>query len=193
MEKRKTSTSAAAYHRQRQIEECLYQNLQRSSYQSISVSDICRQVGISRKAFYNYYHDKDACLCAIVDGLLRDSLLHTSKTAPDNADPLEVIVIFLDFWKEKKSFFDIVMRNNLIHFLLLRNMNYILNEDRTAMQLINTPEVKSDADILACYVASQLALMLQWYFRGFQDPTEEIARKYLRILHMPLIPKSGVM
>ena len=58
--------TAAAYRRRRQIEDCLYENMQHVPYQSISVADICRQVGISRKAYYNYYHDKDACLYAVV-------------------------------------------------------------------------------------------------------------------------------
>ena len=34
---------------------------------------------------------------------------------------------------------------------------------------------------------SQLALMLQWYSRDFQDPTEEMAKKLLRIVHAPMI------
>lgn len=190
MEHNKPHSSAAAYRRQRQIEECLYRNLQHSPYQSISVADICRQVGISRKAFYNYYHDKDECFCAVIDGLIRESLLHTSKTTPDGATALEAVVNLLDFWKDRKAFFDIIMRNNLIHFLLLRNMHYMLNENRTALELLNTPEVKSDSDILACCMTSQLTLVLQWYFRNFQDPTEQIARKYLRILHEPMIPQG---
>ena len=52
--------SATAQRRQRQIEDCLYENLLHTPWQSISVADICRQVGISRKAYYNYYPDKDA-------------------------------------------------------------------------------------------------------------------------------------
>ena len=183
-------TSSAAYRRQRQIEDCLYRNLLHSSYQSISVADICRQVGISRKAFYNYYHDKDACFSAIVDHLIRDSMITASQNTPDGANALDAAIIMLDYWKNRKDFFDIIMRNNLAHFLLLRNMEHVMTEDRGILDQLSTPEVKSDTDILACYMSSQITLVLQWYYRDFRDPTEEIARKLLRILHLPMISQT---
>ena len=187
MKQKQLHTSAVAYRRQKQIEDCLYDNLLHTPYQSISVSDLCRQVGISRKAFYNYYHDKEGCFCAIIDRMIRESMIHTSKNTPDSANALEAAIIILDYWKRKKEFFDIVLRNNLAHFLLLRNMEYVLREDRNVLDLLSTPDVKTDTDILACYMTSQITLVLQWYFRGFEDPTEEIAKKLLRILHVPMI------
>ena len=179
-------TSPTALRRQKQIEDCLYENLLRSSYQSISVADICRQVGISRKAFYNYYNDKDACFCAIIDRLLEEAMLQVSAL-PDTTTSLENAAALLDYWKGKKEFLDIVVRNNLLYFLIIRNMEHVLREDRTTLDLLNTDEVGSDTDILACYMASQLALMLQWYSRDFRDPTGEMAKKLLRIVHAPMI------
>ena len=61
-----------------------------------------------------------------------------------------------------------------------------MKEDRSILELLSTPEVQSDMDILACYVASTITLVLQWYFRGFKTPTEEKARKLLRLLHAPM-------
>lgn len=187
----RSHNTATAQRRQRQIEDCLYENLLHTPYQSISVADICRQVGISRKAYYNYYRDKDACFCAIIDRLLHEAMLHASRSVPDDAAPLETAIALLDFWREKKSFFDMVIRNNLSHFLMLRNIEYVLREDRAILDLLSTPEVQSDTDIVACYMSIQLTLVLQWYFRGFDTPTEEMARKFLRILYDPMIPQPA--
>ena len=187
MEQKRFHSSAVAYRRQKQIEDCLYENLLHTPYQSISVSDLCRQVGISRKAFYNYYHDKESCFCAIIDRMIRESMISNITNTPNRANALDAAIVMLDFWKSKREFFDIIMRNNLTHFLLLRNMEYVLREDRTILDLLSTPEMKTDSDILACYMTSQITLVMQWYFRGFEDPTEEIARKLLRILHVPMI------
>lgn len=186
MEQR-TLHTAVAYRRQRQIEDCLYEKLHHVSYQSISVSDICRQVGISRKAYYNYYHDKDACFCAIVDRIIRDCTLHCATVTPDNATLLEASVILLEFWKSQKVFFDILIRNNLYHILIERFVDYVQKENRTILQHLDTPEHPSDEDILACYVSCQLTLVMRWYSRGFDTPTEEMAQKYLRVFHRPLI------
>lgn len=191
MESVKPHTSQTAYRRQRQIEDCLYENMLHTPYASISVSDICRQVGISRKAFYNYYHDKDACLCAIIDRVLRDAVLHTTTHSPDSATPLEAAMVLLDYWKSQKPFYDILVRNNLLYMLVFRNVDYVLKEDPGFLDLLSTPEVKSDADILACYTSSHITLVLQWYFRGFDTPTEEMAKKLLRIMHVPMIPPAA--
>lgn len=185
MEQRKLHSSQAAYRRQRQIEDCLFENLQHVPYQSISVSDLCRQVGISRKAFYNYYPDKDACFCAIVDRLIRESMLRSAAVSSEDS-LMENVMVMLDFWKNQKNFFDIMMRNSLYHYFLLRNIDYVMKEDRSILELLSTPEVQSDMDILACYVASTITLVLQWYFRGFNTSTEEMARKLLRLLHAPM-------
>lgn len=179
--------TAAAYRRRRQIEDCLYENMQHVPYQSISVADICRQVGISRKAYYNYYHDKDACLYAVVDRVIRDCTLHCTTNTPDDASVLESSVILLEYWKQQKPFFDMILRNNLFYVLIERFVNYVQQENRTILRLLDTPELSSDGDILACYVSCQLTLVLQWYLRGFDTPAEEMAQKYLRLFHSPLI------
>jgi AcrR family transcriptional regulator len=183
--------TASAQRRQKQIEDCLYENLLHTPWQSISVADICRQVGISRKAYYNYYKDKEACFCAYIDRLIRDALLVTSQNIPDSDTPLEAAVMLLDYWKSKKPFFDILVKNGLTYFLIAQTSHYVLMEDRTVMERLSTEEIPSDADILTCYSAIQIMLILQWHSRGFDTPTVDMARKFLRLMHEPLVKVVG--
>ena len=183
-------TSATAQRRQHQIEDCLIENLTHNPWQSISVADICRQVGISRKAYYNYYKDKGDCFCAYVDRLLRECILQATQRLPDEATTLDAAVAMLDFWKGQKAFLDIVVHNDLGFLLIQRNIDFVLTEDRSLLKLLNTRELPSDADILTCYTSLQLTLVLCWYGRNFEDPTEEMARKLLRLLHEPLLPPA---
>lgn len=184
----RTHNTATAQRRQKQIEDCLYENLLHNPWQSISVADICRQVGISRKAYYNYYKDKDDCFGAYMDRLMRDSLLHTTQTLPENATALDAAVIMLDYWKEQKPFLDIIVRNRLLPMLMDRHIQFSLQEDHTIMDHLSTTEMTSDRDILACCTAIQLTLVLNWHSRDFDTPTEEMAKKYLRLLFQPMIP-----
>lgn len=184
-------STATAQRRQKQIEDCLYENLLHNPWQSISVSDICRQVGISRKAYYNYYKDKESCFCAYIDRLIREALLVASQNIPDNGTPLEAAVCLLNFWKEHKNFFDILVKNNLTYYLTARTVNFVLTEDTSFLSRLSTAEIPSDTDILSCYAAVQNTLILLWYGRGFDTPTEEMARKFLRIMHEPLIRAVG--
>ena len=100
---------------------------------------------------------------------------------------MESSVILLEYWKQQKPFFDMILRNNLFYVLIERFVNYVQQENRTILRLLDTPELSSDGDILACYVSCQLTLVLQWYLRGFDTPAEEMAQKYLRLFHSPLI------
>lgn len=184
-------STASAQRRQKQIEDCLYENLLHTPWQSISVADICRQVGISRKAYYNYYKDKEACFCAYIDRLIRDALLVTSQNIPDSDTPLEAAVMILDYWKSKKPFFDILVKNGLTYFLIAQTSHYVLTEDRTVMDRLSTEEIPSDADILTCYSAIQIMLILQWHSRGFDTPTVDMAKKFLRLMHEPLVKVVG--
>jgi len=94
----------------------------------------------------------------------------------------------LDYWKNQKTLLDIVVRNSLLHILVSRSVEYAMKEDRSILDQLSTPEVKSDTDILACFASIQMVLVLCWYGRGFDTPTEDMAKKFLRILHAPLIP-----
>ena len=181
-------STATAQRRQRQIEDCLYNNLLHTPWQSISVADICRQVGISRKAYYNYYKDKESCFSSYIDRMIRDILLEISQTLPDSATPLDTATALLNHWKARKEFIDILVNNNLMYFLMSRTIQYVLTENRSVMDHLSTEEIPTDTDILSCYTAVQITLILQWYHRGFDTPAEEMARKFLRLLHEPLIP-----
>lgn len=183
--------SPAAQRRQRQIEDCLYENLLRTPWQSISVADICRQVGISRKAYYNYYPDKEACFSAYIDRVIRDTVLESSQSLPDNASPLDASAALLENWKTKKDFIRILVNNHLLYLLTDRAIRYVQTEDRALQELLSTDDIPTDMDILTCYTAIQMTLILQWYSRDFDTPTKEMAKKFLRLLNEPLISVMG--
>lgn len=186
----RTRTTSTAQRRQRQIEDCLYENLLHTPWQSISVADLCRQVGISRKAYYNYYKDKDDCLNAYIDRLLRESMLHTTRNLPDDATAMDAAVIMLNYWKEQKAFLDALVKNNLTYYLTVRNIVYAQEENQTLLRQLSTHDVETDMDIVSCYTAIQLTLVLSWHGRGFDTPTEEMARKLLRLIFRPMIPRA---
>ena len=187
----RTRNTATAQRRQRQIEDCLFENLLHTPWQSISVADICRQVGISRKAYYNYYKDKEDCLCAYIDRLLRDSMLHVTQTIPENATALDAAVVMLNFWKEQRNFLEALVKNNLTYFMMVRNIAYALEEDQSLLRQLSTSDVPTDVDIVSSYTAIQLSLVFSWLSRGFDTPTEEMAKKLLRLLFQPMIPQTA--
>ena len=176
-----------ACNRQQKIEDCLLENMQTKPYESIKVADLCRQQNISRKTFYDYFGSKDACLRSFIDRIIRDAILHTNTAVLDDPNPHKSAVIFLNYWKNQKCFLDIISENDLYVLFVMQHFNYFISEEKPLLHFLDTPNVKSDPEILNCYLMCILTLILQWHSNNFATPTEDVAIKYLRIVHEPMI------
>ncbi len=186
MDTTKSPNSATAYRRQRQIEDCLYENLLHRPYTSVSVSDLCHQLGLSRKSFYNYYPDKDACFHAIISRKIQSCMLHLASI-PTDGGSRDAIAAYLSFCRDEKVFFDIIIRNNLVTALMDQGIRYLRDEDKVILELLNTDLLKNDSYILSCYVSVNITFILQWHLENFSTSLEEMIQKYQRLLHEPLI------
>lgn len=187
MDMTKAPVSATAYRRQRQIEDCLYENLQHRPYTSVSISDLCHQLGLSRKSFYNYYPDKDTCFRAIINRKIHTCMLHIATHPIDRNGNQDVIAAFLSFCREEKTFFDIITRNNLVVTLMDEVIRYLRDEDKVVTELLSTDLLKNDSYVLSCYVGVNVTFILQWYLENFSTSLEEMVHKYQRLLYEPLI------
>ena len=190
MEITKSPGSATAYRRQRQIEDCLYENLLHRPYTSVSVSDLCHQLGLSRKSFYNYYPDKDTCFQAIINRKIQACMLQLTSFSSGNEGNRDAIAAYLSFCREEKAFFDIIVRNNLLLPLMDQAIRYLRDEDRMMLALLDTDLLKNDPYVLSCYVTVNITFVLQWYLENYATPLEEMVRKYQRLLHEPLVTQK---
>ena len=191
MDYTKVPGSATAYRRQKQIEECLFENLLQRPYPSVSISDLCHQLGISRKSFYNYFPDKDSCFRAIISRRLRNCILKLTTDLPENVSLEEAIAFYLSFWKDEKNLLDVVVRNNLIFLLSDQCFHFLSEEDETVLPFLNTPKLKADAFVLLGFINVQITMILQWYMQNFTTPLEEMVKTYQRLLYQPLIQRES--
>ena len=185
----KSPGSATAYRRQRQIEDCLYENLLHRPYTSVSVSDLCHQLGLSRKSFYNYYPDKDTCFQAIINRKIQNCMLYLTSM-PLSSSNRDAIAAYLSFCREEKVFFDIIVRNGLVITLMDQVIRYLRDEDKTVLELLNTELVKNDPYVLSCYVTVNITFVLQWYLENYATPLEEMVLTYQRLVYRPLISRE---
>ena len=192
MDYTKVPGSATAYRRQKQIEECLFENLLLRPYPSVSISDLCHQLGISRKSFYNYFPDKDSCFRAIISRKIHTCILRLTTDLPEKATDEEVIAFYLSYWKEEKGLFDIITRNNLLYLLMDQCISFLRDEDQSILPFLDTPQLQADSYVLSAFVSVQITLILQWYFLNFSTPLEEMVRTYQRTIYQPLIIRDNV-
>ena len=186
----KTTGSVTSYRRRKQIKDCLFQNLLQRPYTSVSVSDLCHQLEISRKSFYNYFPDKDSCFRAIISRKLRQCSLAIAASSRDGADPDTVIAVFLTFWMEERSFLDIIVHNDLLTMYFEQCVHFIREEDKILLDYLNTPQLETDEYVLACYVNINITIIVLWYKSGFEIPLEDMVCKYKRMAYAPLLSLS---
>lgn len=183
----KYCVTAAAANRQRSVEDCLLANMAQTPYKEISVSDLCQQLGISRKAFYRYYSGKDACLCALLDRTLMECSLFEipEKTTAPNA-PQE-ISSFLAFWKQNKDLLDLLIQNNLVDKLISRTILHVVNETGAKIQCSSDDDFAYDDDVRLFALSGIIALIVRWHCDGYTLSDEEMSQKMSRLLLEPLM------
>lgn len=183
----KSHGSDLSYRRQKQIEDCLFGNLQQRPYSSVSVSDLCHQLEISRKSFYNYFPDKDTCLRSIISRKLRLCSLAVTERKPEGSTLEDSIAVFLNFWKQERALLDILVRNNLLIMLMDQCICFLREEDISILNYLNTPQLQTDEFVLASYVNTQIIMVIQWHRGNFEISVEEMVRKYKRLIYEPLL------
>lgn len=188
MEPYRPHNTPAASRRQMQIEECLQENMLHTPYPAITVADLCRQVGISRRAFYTYYQDKDACLYALIDRMIKSSFF---RSMPDGKmDLLQSCTVNLKYWKDHKTFLDAIVRQNMGSLFRDRNVVFFTQDERVLYELLYTPDVKVDLDIISSYVSIRISMLFRWHARNFDTAPEEMAQKYIRMIQSPLLTRE---
>lgn len=187
MEHKFPHNTAKASGRQQIIEECLLKNMMTQSYDRISIADMCRQMRISRRLYYTYFPDKESCLISLVDRIIYASLDFVPGPLNIQGPIVDKIVVYLQFWKEHAVFLDVIVKHRLKGLLIERSYLYFLNDGSYILSYLNAPDVKSDSTALWLYAAIRYAVIFQWHEHHFEEPVEEIALKYERMLRKPLI------
>ncbi len=183
-------TSPKSSARRRQFEDCLWENLLKLPYNDISISDLCQQVGVSRRAFYRHFHDKEECFCGILNRSFQRALLHVADAATHSTNSLDLSFAMVEAWQDQRTLMDILIKNNLLGLQISQLVRFIKEEERQVLDLLKTPELNVDDDILICYLGGQLSLAVQWHLRGYDTPPEEMAKKYHRLVWHPLFQKK---
>lgn len=182
----KTEQSA---NRQRAIENCLFDLLKQKSYDSITVTELCLEMNMPRKAFYRYFDSKEDALYGLIDHTMSDyngfSVDRSGETDRSLSRELEE---YFKFWYEKRDFLDAIDRSGLIGVLIDRTINFPV-EDRVFMSkfLPNEDDIARDK-VFKFAFSGLVYTMITWYRDGFAESTRDMAKLACRMLCEPLFP-----
>ncbi len=156
-------------------------------FEEISISDLCDNIGIPRKAFYRYFSSKDGALFALLDHTLMDFYHSAPFGSTRGGTPTADLERFFLFWYENKPLLDALHKSSLSGLLVERAT--LLARDEMLMTGYLKKWDDSLKDIaIAFAVCGLLTMVFQWHRDGFLIEPEDMARTATVLLTSPLMP-----
>ena len=179
-----TDTTTA---RQRKLEQCFLELLKTSSYENITVLDICASANVPRGMFYRYFDSKKDALDALIDHTLLEYM--TTTNFAENAlsdDPLGIRALLL-YWKDQKPLLDALKRNHLEALLFERSIRYCTVEEPILSRHLLLAGNPADLEVISFCINGVISSIIVWYESGFAKPPEEMAHILCKLLTGPIV------
>ncbi len=155
--------------RQKLFQTTLLSLMKRQKYQEITVTSLCKEMEVPRKAFYRYFDTLEDVLFMIMDETLAEAFLFLEIKSD--------VVGFFNYWKKKKEFLDVLEKSGLSYMLTIR-LHERLNEHLKEEKLSNK-ELR-----YAGYVSAIMTILLLWHHSGMKQSVEEISEQLKEMFHM---------
>jgi len=179
----RTEQSAA---RQLQLEQGLLQVMLKRQYEEISVSDLCAEIGVPRKAFYRYFSGKDGALFSMIDRALMDFEIHsTSREMFEPETPRDYMEQVFVYWTERQELLDALKKSNLSGLLIQRALDFSRNLDTIPRFMLITDRRLREYGTMFM-VCGLMTMIVQWHDDGFSKSVAEMAELTMQLLTQPL-------
>ena len=179
--------------RQRRIEQALLDLMIEMPYREISITELCERLQMPRKAFYRYFDSRDGALLGLVEHTLGDFQSYATAARASSRSLHGEMEQFFVFWKERKSFLDGIVKNNLSGILMDVSLSYPLGTMIDLARFLPTDPEPMRLPIFRFAVTGLISYMLDWYRGGFAQSTAEMANGAIRMLCYPLFPALSQM
>lgn len=172
---RNCTTEISALH-QKQITESLLELMQKIPYEDITVTELCKASGLTRRIFYHLFTNKTGALHALVDHKILD-IGGYGKDLPNE------MLRFFCYWQDQKAFLDVMRANEMSGLLLERMIDRVLTEDYDVLYWLQSQGWSdSSREVIIFGLSGLMGLVYSWYYGGYQQAPEEMAALVEQIL-----------
>lgn len=179
----RTEQSAA---RQRRLELGLMEAMLKKHYDEISVSELCDDLGIPRKAFYRYFASKDGALYALIDHALMDfDVASVAEDVTEVQEAQKYMERVFRYWIQCKPLLDALERSGLSGVLIQRAISYSRDLDSLPRFLTTADRQLRDYGTMYA-VCGLMTLLVQWHHDGFDLSVDQMAGLVIRLMSEPL-------
>jgi len=166
---------------QRQFEKVFLQLLLEMDYDVITISELCRRTGLSRKIFYRLFERKADVLYSLID----HRLMECSFYVPDESVGPGELHRFFAFWQSQEPLLDALLKHQNSHILTDRAIRHVLNENSDVVHTFGADTGKFGMETLLFYLTGIFSLVLTWHQQGYNHSIDEMSGLLMQLLSTP--------
>lgn len=163
---------------QKQFEQTFLHMLLEDDYDNITISDLCRKAGLSRKIFYRLFEKKADVLYALID----HTLLEGQSYVPDESVGPGELHRFFAFWKSQKNLLDALLKHQNSHMLTDRAIRHIVRENSDILHTFGADIGFFQTETILFYISGIFSLVLVWHQQGYNHSIDEMSQLLMNLL-----------
>lgn len=161
---------------EKKIADTLHELICYKNYSKIKVEDIVESIPISRRTFYNYFHDKDEVIQYIITKQFMENAFPVCKAGFGKKG---LIAFFRYIFEDKEFYLSIARYDNghLLQDALIHTYGQAVNRVKEYAHPVENREKRINPQIYMVYTHSALAAtIVYWLKDGLKISVEDIAR-----------------
>lgn len=163
---------------QRRFEAAMQELMAEKLFETVSISELCRKTGLSRKTFYRLYDTKADVVYAMIDHAIMDA----STYVPDASVGSGGLHKFLAYWKSQKAFLDVLQKNRISALLQQQAIVHVLRESPEIVRCFCEGAPEMSRELVTFYISGLFCLVLDWHHRDFDRSIDELASILMELL-----------
>ena len=183
---RQCVTEMAAAH-QRRIEKALIEVMKRKPYSEVTVVDLCRISGLTRKQFYHVFTTKDDVLYALIDHTLLDYMHFDVPRYPAIPKIQQPLYRFYAYWYSQKEFLDTLDQMGQSLLLQHRFVSYIADEEQSILSQFYVLDKIYQREVILFHLGGIMSLVIDWHKNGYMRSLEEMCELTYQLLCHPSV------
>jgi len=166
---------------QRHFEDAMLECMRTRLFEEISISELCRMTGLSRKTFYRLYESKADVVYSMVDR----TILEMGAYTPDAAVTPGGMHRFFAYWKTKEKFLDVLEKNRISALIQQQAVGHVLAESPEIVRCFCSDDMEHCTEKVTFYLYGLFSLIWGWHKSGFAYSIDEMAELGMSLMMEP--------
>ncbi|MCD8383063.1 MAG: TetR/AcrR family transcriptional regulator [Clostridiales bacterium] len=171
--------------RQAHIARTFMNMLESRNFQEITVTDLCREAGIPRKAFYRYFDTKEDMIRFIADAIILAYLRMERESGQTDRLGESLCQKMFAFWYEYREHLRVLVRSECMGLFSESFTRGVLEIGPSFGDMSGWSEAER-LPITVFTTAGFISLLIYWVHTDFRDTPEEMGRTLYRLLTQPI-------